>query len=110
MAAVLQTMHYAAGGAFEPAPDLLRDLLQKATEKVVIVQTGFSTNLAALLESPEDIALVREKVALVVAMAVETFRTAPLNSTCVLMLCPRKLFSSDGRRRLSSAGLKSAAS
>jgi inosine-uridine nucleoside N-ribohydrolase len=33
------------------------------------VQTGFSTNLAALLDSPDDIALVKEKVALVVAMA-----------------------------------------
>ncbi len=69
MEAVLQTMGYAGGGAFETAPDLLRQLLQNATEKVVIVQTGFSTNLAALLNSPEDIALVREKVALVVAMA-----------------------------------------
>src|ERR1017187_2394190 len=36
---------------------------------VVIVQTGFSTNLAALLDSPEGIALAKEKVALVVAMA-----------------------------------------
>ena len=35
----------------------------------MIVQTGFSTNLAGLLDSPEDIALVRDKVALVVAMA-----------------------------------------
>jgi inosine-uridine nucleoside N-ribohydrolase len=69
MAAAMQAMGYAGGGAFESAPDLLRRLLEKATEKVVIVQTGFSTNLAALLDSPEDIALVREKVALVVAMA-----------------------------------------
>jgi inosine-uridine nucleoside N-ribohydrolase len=69
MAATMRTMRYAGGGAFDSAPDLLRRLLQKATEKVVIVQTGFSTNLAALLSSPEDIALVRDKVALVVAMA-----------------------------------------
>jgi inosine-uridine nucleoside N-ribohydrolase len=69
MAAAMRTMHYAGGGAFESAPDVLRRLLRNATEKVVIVQTGFSTNLAALLVSPEDIALVREKVALVVAMA-----------------------------------------
>jgi len=69
MASVLQTMHYAGGGAFESAPGVLRHLLQNATEKVVIVQTGFSTNLAALLDAPEDVALVREKVALVVAMA-----------------------------------------
>jgi inosine-uridine nucleoside N-ribohydrolase len=65
----LQTMHYAGGGAIEPAPDLLRRLLRNSREKVVIVQTGFSTNLAALLDSPDDVALVREKVALVVAMA-----------------------------------------
>jgi inosine-uridine nucleoside N-ribohydrolase len=69
MAAAMRTMRYAGGGAFESAPDLLRRLLQTATEKVVIIQTGFSTNLAALLNSPEDIALVRNKVALVVAMA-----------------------------------------
>jgi len=53
----------------EPAPALLRRLLANAPEPVVIVQTGFSTNLAALLDSPEDIALAKEKVALVVAMA-----------------------------------------
>jgi len=69
MAAVLQKMHYAGGGSFESAPDLLRRLLRNSKEKVVIVQTGFSTNLAALLDSPDDVALVREKVALVVGMA-----------------------------------------
>jgi inosine-uridine nucleoside N-ribohydrolase len=69
MTATLRAMHYAGGGAFDSAPHVLRSLLQNATEKVVIVQTGFSTNLAALLNSPEDLALVREKVALVVAMA-----------------------------------------
>ncbi len=69
MAAVLRTMHYAGGGAFESAPDLLRRLLRESKEKVTIVQVGFSTNLAALLASPADVALVREKVALVVAMA-----------------------------------------
>jgi inosine-uridine nucleoside N-ribohydrolase len=69
MAATIRTMRYVRDGPFEFAPDLLRRLLQNATEKVVIVQTGFSSNLAALLHSPEDIALVRNKVALVVAMA-----------------------------------------
>jgi inosine-uridine nucleoside N-ribohydrolase len=53
----------------EPAPAVLRSLLSNAREKVVIVQTGFSTNLAALLDSPGGAALVQEKVALVVAMA-----------------------------------------
>jgi len=53
----------------EPAPALLRRLLAGAREKVVIVQTGFSTNLAALVDSPGGAALAKEKVALVVAMA-----------------------------------------
>jgi inosine-uridine nucleoside N-ribohydrolase len=53
----------------EPAPALLRRLLRNSIEKVVIVQTGFSTNLAALLDTPDGTALVKEKVALVVAMA-----------------------------------------
>jgi len=53
----------------EPAPAVLRRLLQNATEKVTIVQVGFSTNLAALLHSEGGAALIREKVALVVAMA-----------------------------------------
>jgi inosine-uridine nucleoside N-ribohydrolase len=53
----------------EAAPALLRRLLANAREKVVIVQTGFSTNLAALLDSPDGAALAKEKVALVVAMA-----------------------------------------
>jgi inosine-uridine nucleoside N-ribohydrolase len=69
MATAMRAMHYAGGGAFDGAPDVLRRLLENATEKVTIVQTGFSTNLAALLNSPDDIALVRNKVALVVAMA-----------------------------------------
>jgi inosine-uridine nucleoside N-ribohydrolase len=69
MAAAIQTMRYGAGGAFEGASDMVRHLLQNATDKVTIVQTGFSTNLAGLLDSPEDIALVRDKVELVVAMA-----------------------------------------
>ena len=50
--------------AAEPAPAVLRRLLEGAAEKVVIVQTGFSTNLAALIDSPEGMALAREKVAL----------------------------------------------
>src|ERR1019366_1223853 len=53
----------------EPAPALLRRLLSNAREKVVIVQTGFSTNLAALLDLPDGAALAKQKVALVVAMA-----------------------------------------
>ena len=52
-----------------PALDVLRRLLQASAEKVVIVQTGFSTNLAALIQSPGGMALIREKVELLVVMA-----------------------------------------
>ena len=53
----------------EPAPELLRRLLRNSRERVVIVQTGFSTNLAALLASEGGAALAKAKVARVVAMA-----------------------------------------
>jgi len=60
----------------EPSVALLRRLLASSSEKVTIVQVGFSTNLAALLDSPADaispksgMELVREKVALLSAMA-----------------------------------------
>jgi inosine-uridine nucleoside N-ribohydrolase len=69
MSAALRTMGAENSGAAEPAPALLRRLLTNATEKVIIVQTGFSTNLAALLETPDGAALAKEKVALLVAMA-----------------------------------------
>ncbi len=53
----------------EPAPQVLRRLLTNSREKVVIVQTGFSTNLAALLDSPGGAELAKEKVQAVFAMA-----------------------------------------
>jgi inosine-uridine nucleoside N-ribohydrolase len=60
----------------ESALTLLRRLLAGSTEKVTIVQVGFSTNLAALLDSPPDTVspltgaeLVKSKVALLSAMA-----------------------------------------
>lgn len=62
--------------AAEPAVVLLRRLLAGSTGKVIIVQVGFSTNLAALLDSPPDaisslsgIELVKDKVELLSAMA-----------------------------------------
>jgi len=60
-----------------PAVELLRDLLSKSAEKVVIVQTGFSTNLAGLIESPGGLKLARDKVELVVAMAGDFSGGAP---------------------------------
>jgi inosine-uridine nucleoside N-ribohydrolase len=66
----------ASDGKAEPAVTVLRKLLASSREKVHIVQVGFSTNLNALLDSKPDsispldgMALVREKVALVSAMA-----------------------------------------
>jgi len=62
--------------AAEPAVMVLRRLLAASTEKVIIVQVGFSTNLAALLDSKADavspmngMELARTKVALLSAMA-----------------------------------------
>jgi inosine-uridine nucleoside N-ribohydrolase len=70
MSAALRAMHDTGGGATaEPAPTVLRRLLQSSAEKVTIVQTGFSTNLAALLDSPGGAELAKQKVALLVAMA-----------------------------------------
>ncbi len=69
MSAALRAMPAESARPAEPAPALLRRLLTNAREKVIIVQTGFSTNLAALLDSPGGAALAKEKVALLVAMA-----------------------------------------
>jgi len=52
-----------------PVGAAIKSLKDGAQAKVIIVQTGFSTNLAALLDSPDGAALAKEKVALVVAMA-----------------------------------------
>jgi len=69
MAAALRSAPVAEDKNAEPAPTVLRRLLRGSAQKVIIVQTGFSTNLAALLSSPGGAALAKEKVALVVAMA-----------------------------------------
>jgi len=69
MKAALSTAPAVPSSPAEMAPALLRRLLSNAPEKVIIVQTGFSTNLAALLDSPDGAALVKEKVALLVVMA-----------------------------------------
>lgn len=68
----------------EPAVQVLRRLLAGSSEKVVIVQVGFSTNLAALLDSPADeisslngTELVRQKVSLLSAMAGNFVETRP---------------------------------
>ena len=60
-----------ASGAEAPeAVSLLRRLLSAEKDgSVVIVQVGFSTNLARLLDSPADLELVRRKVKLLSVMA-----------------------------------------
>ncbi len=69
MTAALHSAPVAEEKTAEAAPTVLRRLLSGSAQRVVIVQTGFSTNLAALLRSPGGAALIKEKVALVVAMA-----------------------------------------
>jgi inosine-uridine nucleoside N-ribohydrolase len=60
-----------ASGAEAPeAVGLLRRLLAAAQDgSVVIVQVGFSTNLARLLDAPADVELVKRKVKLLSVMA-----------------------------------------
>ena len=62
--------------ATPPAVVLLRSLLAESAGKVAIVQVGFSTNLAALLDSPADAIsplsgreLIRQKVGILSVMA-----------------------------------------
>ena len=69
MSAALRAMHAESTGTAEPAPAVLRQLLTGAREKVIIVQTGFSSNLATLLDSAAGASLAKEKVALLVVMA-----------------------------------------
>jgi inosine-uridine nucleoside N-ribohydrolase len=64
------SMRLASGSEAPEAVALLRRLL--ASEKdasVVVVQVGFSTNLARLLDDPADVELVRRKVKLLSVMA-----------------------------------------
>jgi purine nucleosidase len=58
------------GAAAPEAGAVLRRALERAADgSVIIVQTGFSTNLARLLDSPADVALIRRKVRLLSMMA-----------------------------------------
>jgi len=59
-----------SGGEAPEAVALLRRVLSAETDgSVVIVQVGFSTNLARLLDDPADLGLVRRKVRLLSMMA-----------------------------------------
>jgi inosine-uridine nucleoside N-ribohydrolase len=60
----------ASGAEAVEAVTLLRRLLEAEKDgSVVIVQVGFSTNLARLLDAPADVDLVRRKVKLLSVMA-----------------------------------------
>jgi inosine-uridine nucleoside N-ribohydrolase len=60
----------ASGAEAVEAVTLLRRLLAAAQDgSVVIVQVGFSTNLARLLDTPADLELVKRKVKLLSVMA-----------------------------------------
>jgi inosine-uridine nucleoside N-ribohydrolase len=60
----------ASGTEAPEAVALLRRVLAAEPDgSVVMVQVGFSTNLARLLDSPEDLALVKRKVKLLSVMA-----------------------------------------
>ena len=69
MGAVLRAAGSVPDAPAESALVVLRRLLSTARDKVIIVQTGFSSNLAALLDSPGGAELAHAKVALLVAMA-----------------------------------------
>ena len=78
---------------------LLRRLLAASPAKVTIVQVGFSTNLAALLDSPPDAfspksgrELVKDKVALVSAMAGNFAEPKPEYNVKLDIAAARKVF------------------
>lgn len=83
----------ASGSQAPEAVALLRRVL--AAEKdgtVVIVQVGFSTNLARLLDSPADVALVKQKVKLLSVMAGNFVQPRPEFNVQKDVASARKLF------------------
>src|ERR1035437_8160625 len=68
--ALVYPRRLASGAEAPEAVALLRRLLAAAQDgSVVIVQVGFSTNLARLLDAPADLELVKRKVKLLSVMA-----------------------------------------
>ncbi len=85
--------------AAEPSVTLLRRLLAASPEKVTIVQVGFSTNLAALLDSRADaispkngMELVRDKVSLLSAMAGNFVEPKPEYNVKLDVVAARSVF------------------
>jgi inosine-uridine nucleoside N-ribohydrolase len=83
-----------ASGAEAPeAVALLRRLLAAAQDgSVVLVQVGFSTNLARLLDAPADVELVRRKVKLLSVMAGDFVEPKPEFNVQRDTASARKLF------------------
>ena len=83
-----------ASGADAPeAVGLMRRLLAAERDgSVVIVQVGFSTNLARLLDTPADVELVRKKVKLLSVMAGNFAQASPEFNVQRDTASARKLF------------------
>lgn len=85
---------YAHSGRTTEAVALLRKLLAaEPDQSVVLVQVGFSTNLARLLASPEDRALVSKKVRLLSLMGGDFERKSPEYNIKTDIPAAQRLFS-----------------
>ncbi|MEI9971232.1 MAG: hypothetical protein WDO73_03775 [Ignavibacteriota bacterium] len=107
MSAALRTAGVQVSGTAEPAPVILRRLLTNSRNKVIIVQTGFSSNLAALLDSPDGAALAKEKSPCWRSWQATSPMARPSitsRSTCLR----RRQFSNDGPRLSFSVDSRSA--
>jgi inosine-uridine nucleoside N-ribohydrolase len=83
----------ASGAEAVEAVALLRRLLAAAQDgSVVIVQVGFSTNLARLLDAPADVELVKRKVKLLSVMAGNFVQPKPEFNVQKDTAAARKLF------------------
>jgi inosine-uridine nucleoside N-ribohydrolase len=83
----------ASGGEAVDAVALLRRLLAAERDgSVVIVQVGFSTNLARLLDAPADVDLVKRKVKLLSVMAGNFVQPKPEFNVQKDTASARKLF------------------
>lgn len=90
LAAAPHALKPAADTRYEEAVPLLRRLLKESSEKVILVQVGFSENLAELLKSDPE--LVKSKVALLSAMAGDFTTTRPEYNVKVNVPAAKKVF------------------
>ena len=84
---------YPHSGKTTDAAGLIRTLLEEAPDQsVVLVQVGFSTNLAKLLASPADRALVSRKVRLLSLMGGDFSRQSPEYNIKIDIPAAQRLF------------------